>query len=625
MGADSPDASAVTEVRVLHAAPVRRSRLLSALLGLAAAGALIGPAGTLAASPAAAGKLTISPQPNTPDASPATQISIVGVPRSQIHSVRVTGQSSGPHSGRLRSYSHHRGASFVLDQQLTEGESVSVKICVRRRKPIRYSFTVATFGAKSPVLNLPSTQPDKLDHFVSEPGLIPPAITVNRSSKRARGNGDVMLTPLPSPVVHPGSTTTVTIRSVGPGGPMIVDAAGNLVWFRQLAPPEVAANLRLQNFHGRKVLTWWEGTVTAAAFGIGGGVIANHAYNAIRVVHAGNGYGMDLHEFQLTRDGDALFTVYSPILVHLPGTPDGKLSPLLDSIVQEVDVKTGLVVWEWHAYGHIPLETSQATPQNSASYDAFHFNAVQPLKHDRVLISARDTSAVYKVDRASGRILWTLGGKGTDFRFGRGALFNLQHDAHMLSNGRISMFDDEAGPPMFGPYSRGLILQLNYRRHKATLVRQFARSGSTSAQSEGSLQRLPGGNVFVGYGSEPFFSEFSSRGKLLLDASLPVDDGSYRTYRFPWTATPRTSPALVAQRHGPSAVSLYASWNGATKVAKWRFLAGQSAGSLSRVATVRKRSFETRVDLDASAAVFAVRALDSRGHVIGRSTAVPAS
>ena len=593
----------------------RRGYLIAGLV----IAALAAPAGAGASS----GKLAISPQPNTPDASPQTQISILGAQRQQIRSVAVTGQASGPHSGRLLSYSRHRGASFVLDQPLKQGESVSVEIRIKGRKPIRYSFTVATLGPKQPPLNLTSTQPDKLDHFVTEPGLTPPKITVNKSSKRARGNGSVLLTPLPSPVVHPESNNTVTIKPVGPGGPMITDGGGNLVWFRQLTPPEVAANLRLQQYRGRKVLTWWEGTVTPSAFGVGGGVIANHAYNIIKTVHAGNGYPMDLHEFELTKDGDALLTVYSPIRVHLPGTPDGTLSPLLDSIVQEVDIKTGLVVWEWHSYGHIPLETSQATPQNSASYDAFHINAIQALKNHRVLISARDTSAVYKVDQASGRILWTLGGKGTDFSFGPGALFNLQHDAHMLRNGRISMFDDGAGPPKFNPYSRGLILQLDHRRHRATLVRQFARSTSTSAQSEGSLQRLPGGNVFVGFGSEPFFSEFSSRGKLLLDASLPQDDGTYRTYRFPWSATPKTKPVIVAQRHG--GVSLYASWNGATRVAKWQFLAGQSGGSLSRVATVRKRSFETQVDLNTSATVFAVRALDSKGRVIGRSATVPAS
>ena len=406
---------------------------------------------------------------------------------------------------------------------------------------------------------------------------------------------------------------------------MIFDGSGRLVWFRQLKAPEVAANLRLQRYKGRQVLTWWEGTVTPSAFGVGGGVIANRSYNVIKVVHSGNGYPMDLHEFELTRDGDALFTVYSPIRVHLPGTPPGTLSPLLDAIVQEVDIKTGLVVWEWHSYGHIPLETSQATPQNSASFDAFHINAIQALKKDRVLISARDTSAIYKVDRPTGRILWTLGGKGSNFRLGRGAQFYFQHDAHMLSNGRLSMFDDGAGPPQLNPFSRGIILQLNARRHKATLVRQFARSSSTSAQSEGSLQRLPGGNVFVGYGSEPFFSEFSSRGKLLLDGSLPADDGTYRTYRFPWTATPKTAPAVVAQRTGPSSISLFASWNGATEVAKWQVLAGPSAGSLSRIATARTQGFESKVDVNSSAGFFAVRALDSKGRVIGRSAAVPAS
>ncbi len=147
----------------------------------------------------------------------------------------------------------------------------------------------------------------------------------------------------------------------------------------------MATNLRLQRYGRRTVMTWWQGPVTPAAFGLGEGVIADSSYRTIRTVHAGNGYAMDLHEFELTPDRDALFTVYSPILVHLPGTPAGTLSPLLDSIVQEVDIATGLVVWEWHAYGHIPLADSHATPANSSSYDAFHINSIQALSHGRVL------------------------------------------------------------------------------------------------------------------------------------------------------------------------------------------------------------------------------------------------
>src|SRR5262249_21219228 len=172
--------------------------------------------------------------------------------------------------------------------------------------------------------------------------------------------------------VHPGSTTTVTISPVGPGGPMILDGRGNVVWFKQLARPDVAANLRVQHLGRQRVLTWWQGPVTAAAFGLGEGVIADSHYRTIRTVQAGNGYKMDLHEFTLTPQRTALFTISTPILVHLPGTADGALSPLLDAVVQEVDVDTGLVTWEWHAYGHIPLADSYATPANSAYYDAYH-------------------------------------------------------------------------------------------------------------------------------------------------------------------------------------------------------------------------------------------------------------
>jgi hypothetical protein len=585
--------------------------------------ALVAPA-TAAAVPSD-GKLTISPAPNTPDASPQTQISILGVPRGSIQSVQVTGAASGAHTGALRSYSKHRGASFVLAQPLAQGESVAVLVNIRGRKPIQFSFTVARLGPPQPPLTLTQTQPDKLDHFTSEPNLQSPRITVNRTSRKTRGSGDMLLTPLPSPVVHPESNNTVTIKPVGPGGPMIVDGGGNLVWFQQLKPPEVAANLRLQQFNGKDVLTWWQGTVTPSAFGVGAGVIANHRYQITRIVNAGNGYPMDIHEFTLTDSGDALFTIYSPILVHLPGTPDGTLSPLLDAIVQEVDIRTGLVVWEWHSYGHIPLEQSQATPQNSASFDAFHINSIQALKRGRVLISARDTSGVYLVDQASGRILWTLGGKGSNFQLGPGAQFYFQHDVQMLPNGRISMFDDGAGPPLLNPFSRGLILQLNSRRHTASMVRQFVRSTDTSAQSEGSVQKLPSGNVFVGYGSTQFFSEFSPGGGLLFDASLPQDDGSYRMYREKWAATPATSPAIAARRTGPSTVSIFASWNGATTVARWRILAGQGSGPLSPVATVKRTGFETQASLTSSATTFSVRALDSRGRVLATSASVPAS
>ena len=380
----------------------------AALTATAVAVSLGGPAAALAASPA--GGVAISPAPGTPDASPQTQISILGVRPGLIRSVRASGATSGLHAGRLRAYSRGRGASFVPLKPFVQGERVAVVVRIRGRAPSRFSFTIAHLGAVQPFLNLPNRQPAKLQQFVSRPDLAPPRISV---LKRSSGlSGDVFLTPLPSPIVHPGSTNVVTISPVGPGGPMIIDSGGKLVWFEQLAPPAVATNLRLQRYGRRTVLTWWQGPVTPAAFGLGEGVIADSSYRTIRTVHAGNGYAMDLHEFELTPERDALFTVYSPILVHLPGTPAGTLSPLLDAIVQEVDIATGLVVWEWHAYGHIPLADSHATPANSSSYDAFHINSIQALSKGRVLVSARDTSAIYEIERAGGRIVVDAGRQG---------------------------------------------------------------------------------------------------------------------------------------------------------------------------------------------------------------------
>jgi hypothetical protein len=546
--------------------------------------------------------LALSPAPGTPDASPQTQISVLGTRPAIIRKVTVRGAVTGAHPGRLRAYSNDRGVSFVPAQPFAEGEAVTVTLRMSRHRLRRWSFDVARVGRTPPILNIPTRQPDKLEHFVTEPSLLAPRISVRRHG--AANAGSIFLTPLPSPVVHPGSVNTVTLTPVGPGGPMILDARGRLTWFKQLTPPDVAANLRVQRYHGRRVLTWWQGPVTAAAYGLGEGVIADRSYRTIKTVHAGNGYGMDIHEFTLTPQGTALFTIYAPV-VH-----DG--TPLLDAIVQEVDIATGLVVWEWHALGHIPLSESYATPANSAFYDAFHINSIQALKRGRVLISARDTSAVYELQRAGSRILWTLGGRASDFKLGAGARFWFQHDARLLPGNRVSVFDDEAGPPQKAPSSRGLILKLDMRRRRATVAQALHRPGTTSAQSEGSVQALAGGGRFVGFGAEPWFTQFSASGRVVFDARLPVDDGSYRAYRFPWRAEPRTRPAAAT-----TATDVYASWNGATDVARWQVIMGGRV-----VASAARTGFETRIPLVTNGVPVAVRALDARGRVLARSPVV---
>jgi arylsulfotransferase ASST len=561
----------------------------------------------------------ISPQPGTPDASPNTQISIFGIAPSRIESVEVTGSVSGAHSGTLRDYSGGQGASFVPSAAFTQGETVSAAVRIKGLPVDRFSFTIAQLGTELPLLSVNKPQPDKLQHFYSEPSLVPPKIAILKADPKLPG--DVFLTPLPSPIVHPGTDNELTLDPVGPGGPMIINARGKLVWFDQVAPPDAAANLQLQTYRGHQVLTWWQGGVTIAAFGEGEGVIANSSYRTIATVHAGNGYPLDLHEFELTPAGDALVTIYSRVRVHLPGTPAPQLTQMLDAIAQEIDVRTGLVVWEWHALGHIPLADSYATAANSATLDFYHLNSIQPIAGGHLLISARDTSAIYDVDQTTGQIAWTLGGKASSFKLDPGARFYFQHDARMLPDGDVSLYDDEAGPPQYAPDSRGLILKLNLKRRTATVARQFHIPQTASSDSEGSFQALSDGDEFVGFGSEPYFAQFTAGGRLEFEGQVPVDDGSYRSFRFPWSATPTTKPAVFAER-ASGGIDVYASWNGATAVARWQVLAGASAASLKVVKTAADTGFETKIVVGRSAAFAAVRALDVRGRVLRESTPV---
>ena len=583
------------------------------------AGALVAPASAFARSTPPP---VISPADGTLDASPRTGISVLGAPPADIGSVTVTGSESGAHTGKLLPFSRKRGAIFQPDTPLTEGEKVKVVVSVKGRKALRESFEVARVVANPPLLNPTALQPDKLQSFVSEPGLTPPKFTVLKN--RSDTTSPIFLTPLPSPIVHPGSTQTITLTPVGPGGPLIIDRAGNVVWFKQAARPNVAANLQIQKFDGKPVLTWWEGPVTVAAFGLGEGVIADTRYREKYRVRAGNGYAMDIHEFSLTPEGDALFPVYSLVKTHVPGTPAGELTTLIDAIVQQVDVRTNRVVWEWHSLGNVPISDSYATPENSAFYDVVHINAIQPLSGNRMLVSARDTSAIYMVDRTTGRIIWTLGGKSSDFKLGKGARFWFQHDARMVSENSVSMFDDEAGPPQRAPTARGLILTLDMRKKRATVAAQYKRSNDTSPQSEGSTQLLPGGGVFVGFGAQPFFTQFSKSGKVVYDARLPIDEGSYRVYTYPWSTTPRTKPAVAARPAADGSVAVFASWNGATTVARWQVLAGTDARSLKPLGSSKaKAGFETRIGVaGATNTAFAVRALDARGKVLATSRSV---
>jgi hypothetical protein len=170
--------------------------------------------------------------------------------------------------------------------------------------------------------------------------------------------------------------------------------------------------------------------------------------------------------------------------------------------------------------------------------------------------------------------------------------------------------------------SRGMILKLNTLTHVASLIATYPRTSKRVAAFLGSMQELPNGNALVGWGSQPFFSEYSRSGQLLLDAQFPGKDQSYRALFSPdWVGTPSYPPSGARRTtHGSS--TAYASWNGATEVARWEVLGGASASHLSRVTVKPSTGFETPITLGkANYKVLKVQALDAQGHVLGTSPA----
>jgi len=127
------------------------------------------------------------------------------------------------------------------------------------------------------------------------------------------------------------------------GGPLIFDNRGEVVWFHPLDPLD-GANLQVQRYRGRQVLTWWQGTINSVGQGRGEGVIVDHSYRRVATVRAGNGLSADLHELPLTAQDTALITAFAPRPADLSTVGGASSGQVAESVIQEIDVSSGRVV-----------------------------------------------------------------------------------------------------------------------------------------------------------------------------------------------------------------------------------------------------------------------------------------
>ncbi len=588
--------------------PKRLGPLALALLTLVALG--------VSGSPASAAKpkpVSVYPAPKTPVASDETTFSFRGLKPKNLGKVRVVGSKTGRVGNTRLRHSDGKGVSLVPKKSFVPGEVVRVYTKKRIKRVNKGDFWVRIgnfYGNEDeggPGLPIPT------DGLNSRPDLKPPVLDVVTKTDQTA----------------PGMYFYAPRRE----GMTITDSSGRVRWNQPTgfgSPGTRINDFRPQTLNGKPVLTYWKGASGVSGFSqIGFFEILNDRYRRIAKFSPGNGYKADGHEFRLTGRNTALVLAYRGVkwdMTSVGGPTDGKV---FDNIVQEIDIKTGAVLFEWHALGNIGLRSSEKLiPEDGSVWDYFHVNSAAA-DGDSILVSGRAASSLYRIDRRSARVKWRLRGDGlkpktNSFKLGPGTSFGYQHDAYRLPNGNIALFDNGSGNgygPAVNEESSGLVLKLttNNGVRRATLVKRYTHPDGVVGASQGGIHRQPDGNFVVGWGQLKRFTEFTPSGEVAFDATFNSSAApSYRAYKAKWVGFPKDRPAIASEA-AEGGATVWASWNGSTKVTSWKVYTGADAGSLSEAGSADWDGLETGISIPTAGAVVQVAALDSQGNELGRS------
>jgi hypothetical protein len=488
------------------------------------------------------------------------------------------------------------------------------------------AFAAAGGGAGYAIAN---TDAKNSDATPAEPAAAQAAPPKYRSRPDLRTLPDVTITTKAN-ATAPGYLFLTPASGPGLWGPLIVDDKGSPVWFRKTPEPAtVAIDFKVQQYRNKPVLTWWEGTIGGTGGqGVGQGefVLSDGSYREVTRVRAASTDQADQHDFVITPNDTALFWVYEGIpydLTALGGPADGVL---FDGVIQEIDIATGKKLFEWRARDHVAVDESYAPlPQGKSAhlpYDYFHANSVGLAADGNIIVSSRHTWTCYKINRKTGDVMWRLGGKKSDITIDDKSTFAWQHDFRQRRDGAYSLFDNGAGITKVQEQSRGLILKIDEGARTATFVQDFPHPTKLLAPTQGSFRELVDGGSLIGWGQMPYFTEYAADGTVRLDGHLPLDNQSYRAHRAEWVGEPLDQPALGLQADGGT-VTVSVSWNGATKVTKWRARSGAQPGALTQSVEADRTGFETTLTIQGTPEYVVAEALDASGKVLGTSSAIP--
>ncbi|KAK3359570.1 ASST-domain-containing protein [Lasiosphaeria hispida] len=482
--------------------------------------------------------------------------------------------------------------------------------------------------------------------FRSRPDLAPPRLNITIPATKEVEKGYLFLAPFAG---YPDTPS----EQHGPrqASPYIFRDNGDLVWSGYGNYYSIwATNFQAGRWKGKDIIFSFEGDHNPN-YGHGHGHITflDQHYETIRELRAGNHKLVDKHEFHIVNEETGLIQIYQPTprdLTSWGGSSEQQW--IVNAIIQELDITTGKLLFEWASLDHVspdeavlPLNPGQAGSgyNSSDAWDYFHINSVDKDASGNYLISARDACAVHKINGTDGSIIWRLHGKKSDFAVADDAKFCFQHHARWLSQEDdieiISLYDNAAHGSEHGagrevhtaPYSSGKILRLNTTSWTAELVRGYypPKGHELLSKSQGSTQVFPSGNVLVNWGSEGAVTEYTEDGTPIFHAYM--DSGylgqgveNYRAFKYNWTGLPNEEPAIVAlASEGGRGTTVYASWNGDTETAVWRFFEVTDAyGSRSFLGEAERTGFETALFVPGrdELSKVAAEAVDARGKVL---------
>lgn len=270
-------------------------------------------------------------------------------------------------------------------------------------------------------------------------------------------------------------------------------------------------------------------------------------------------YAFDIHDLKVFPNGHAFLLGTYSIPTDMSklvagGRPDAKIT---GNVIQEIDADKN-VVFEWHAIDHLPI-TDSFYNLTSQSIDYAHFNSVNidPIDNN-LLISFRTTGEITKVSRSTGEVIWRFGGKGNQFTFigeheeNAPYYFVGQHCIWRKTNGNLLFFDNGnltgAGTtPSDRTYSRVVEYAIDEVNMTATLVWEFRHTPDISTPSNGRVQEMPNGNVFIDWGAAtqnkatvPIATEVSPSGEVVYEMYFSTYTKGARLQKYLWN-----SPDLV--------------------------------------------------------------------------------